>query len=178
MTETATEKQTYTCTIRLIMPVAAGDQVIKVYPSDHKSERIDLGINDGKERWKVVQRLFQNHVPRGDAIPDPVSFHNGSDLKTIVIEDSDIPVIRLEGAIFEKPEPGKYNPRVVQVDWEEHRGEMIAPNSAPLPYEQMASQIKNLETTVANLAALVEKVVSTGIEKAEKRGPGRPRTKE
>ena len=79
------------------------DKVLKVYPAEHEAEKIWLDNANGIARWEAVKRLLNQYAPRGEAVPNPVAYHEGTDLKTVVISEADIPVIRLEGAVFKKP---------------------------------------------------------------------------
>ena len=99
-----------TCKITLVGPSSASDRVIKVYPAEHEAEKVWLENTPGIERWRAIERLLMQFAPRGEAVPKPVAYCSGNDLKTVVITEDDIPIVRLDGGAFLKAPPPEEKP--------------------------------------------------------------------
>lgn len=104
---TATETKTYTCKLTVVVP-GRSDAVMKIHPADAPEEKVWLDNAPGIERMAAIDRFLQMSAKRGTGIPKPVPYHEGKDLRTVILREEDIPVCVLEeGFIFEtlKPEP-------------------------------------------------------------------------
>jgi len=158
--EEATEIGT-TCLITIVTP-GHSDRVIKVFPSEHKEEKIWLDNTHGKERWEMVKRMMQLHASRFAPIANPVPYCNDpKKLDTITLKPEDIPVVKLENFTLTAP------PKIE-----------VAP-PAPTPEtsgKEWSERIDKLESTVNKLAdMMIAKAETTEPETAAKRGPGRPK---
>ena len=71
------------------------DKIIKISPW-RCNEKLWLDNQNGIARWELIKRILYTHIPRNESVPEPVSYHAGNDLKTIVITPSDIPLAKLE----------------------------------------------------------------------------------
>ena len=104
---TATETKTYTCKLTIVTP-GHSDKVMNIRPADAPEETVWTDHQPGIERLAAIQRFLQMSAKRGTAVPPAAAYHNGKDLRTVVLEEADIPTVELEpGLVFEtlKPEP-------------------------------------------------------------------------
>lgn len=99
MQATAEQQALKTCRVTLVMP-GLPDSVMKIYPAEHESEKIDLGNANGEERWGQIQRLLNRFVPRDQVVKKPVMLNTPPDFRTIVVKEDDIPVNTLEGMVL------------------------------------------------------------------------------
>lgn len=100
-----------TCLVTLVEP-GRSDRVIKVFPAEHESEKIWLDRTQGIERWEAVRRVLYNYAERGSRVPDPAPWHaNPADLRTVTLREADIPLVRLDGIVLNKPpEEERFDP--------------------------------------------------------------------
>lgn len=152
--ETLTEAKT--CRITLVTP-GLSDRVIRVYPAEHESETIWLNNTPGIERWEAVKRMLYTDAERGTRVPDPAPYHEGHDLKTVVLKEDDIPTVRLSTQVLKKPA-------------EQERAPVpVSPNA-----ENINARFERLEKAIASLAESFK--TAERMPQAEvRRGPGRPR---
>lgn len=99
-----------TCLVTIVQP-GYSDAVIKLFPAEHEKEKIWLDTRPGVERWEAVKTLMRRFSAPGKHVPEPVRWHNvnaqdPASIVTPVITDADIPVVELQGFVFQPlPEP-------------------------------------------------------------------------
>lgn len=161
----------FECRITLVNP-GHSDSVLKVFPAEHKEEKIWLDKQPGKERWEMVQRMMQLHASRFSPIANPVPYCNDNrKLDRITLKESDIPTVKLENFVLTAP------PKI----------KVATP--APTPEtsgKEWSERIDKLENTVNKLAEIMTDKFSapttqpitgrpTDTTEPTKRGPGRPK---
>lgn len=133
------------CLVTLVTP-GSSDRVIRVFPAEHKSEKIWLDNTPGIERWEAVERLLNNHAERGTRVPKPASYHSSSkDLRNVDLKPEDIPLVRLDGAVFEAP------PAEERIDYAKLMPASV--NAAKL--EELGKTVSSLAQAVSHLTQLV-----------------------
>lgn len=133
-----------TCLVTIITP-GQSDKVIKVYPAEHESEKIWLNNTQGIERWELVKRLMFNDAERGTRVPDPSPYHEGRDLKTVVLKEEDIPLVRLSSQVLKRP------PEPDQIKLPDARQSSAA---------EINERFSRLERTVGDLATAMSTLAS------------------
>lgn len=144
-TEQITEKKGDTCLIRIV-GLKASDCLIRVYPAQHKEEKIWLSKQVGKERWETIKRIFNLHAPRTGIIPSPAPLMT-EDLKTRTLRDEDIPMVKLENYVLPAPPPEE-----AKLAREEFRGDTIETANK---ISKMEKSIETLTSTVTSLANIM-----------------------
>jgi hypothetical protein len=137
-------KEYKTCKVTIVTP-GSSDQVIKIFPADHDHEKVWLDHRPGIERWESIKRLMTQFAPRGERVPEPVAYHSSSkNLLVPEISESDIPVVKLEGAVFEALPAAQ-----TLAD--------LPPNLNPLP-SVMNERMAKLEAAVENISFALERL--------------------
>lgn len=135
-----------TCLITLVTP-SQSDRVIKVYPAEHESEKIWLTNTQDIERWEAVERLLNNYAERGTRVPKPAPYHStNKDLRTVDLKPEDIPLVRLDGAVLNKPKP---------------KDEFLPPQPQAPTTQELTEKITKLESLVAQTALAVNALLQT-----------------
>lgn len=150
-----------TCLITLVNP-GLPDSVIRVFPADHKEEKIWMDKRPGQERWEAVKTLMKRFCPKGQYIPEPVYYHpptgKQEDLQTRLINSvEDIPLIELDGAQLSAP-PAKERIHIPEKTETQANKEQVA---------VLTDQVTKLTSAVASL-----------LEAQSHRQVGRPRKEE
>ena len=147
------------CIITLVAP-GRSDSLIKVYPAEHKEEKIWLDNTPGIERWDMIKRMMQLHASRFSPIAEPIPYCSDTkDLKTITLRQSDIPVVKLENFVLPAPA----------------MEEKIEYDKTQLTEKQWDDRITGIENLVKKLAETIMAGKDDSEDEAIKRGPGRPR---
>lgn len=142
------------CRITLVTP-GSSDRVIDVYPAEKESEKIWLDNTPGIERWEAVERLLNQYAERGTRVPKPAPYHNDGKFNRPTLDEQDIPLVRLQGAVLEAlPEPEKIIPK------------------PPANQADVDARFKLLSEQIQNLAAAVSSMSNMKI------GSEAPRVKE
>jgi hypothetical protein len=164
-----------TCLVTVVEP-GLPDRVIKIYPANHESEKIWLDTRPGIERWEAVKLFMRNHCPKGKYVPDASYWHQPGapreDINTPILTPDKIPVVHVEGAVFEAPPPKE---RV------KYPNPLAMEQSKQQAMDDTKRQIEQLQQMVVSLAARVVAQPAVAVaaapspEAAPKRGRGRPK---
>ncbi len=91
------------CLLTLVVP-GGSDQVIKIFPAEHKSEKIFLDNTPGIERWEMIKRMINNFSDRNRPAAKPRPYHSDpKNLRERDLRDEDIETAVLQGALLKAP---------------------------------------------------------------------------
>ena len=162
------EKKYVKCRITLVNP-GSSDSVIDVFPAEVSEEKIWLDNTPGIERWQVVQRILDNYAEKGTRVPKPAKWHNDGKFNKPDLNEEDIPLVRLDGAILKalpKPEVVPLTPAINQRDVDARF------NALNQKFDALVTMVTSLQSTLTAKVPVTETVTKcdqcqfTGVNKS------------
>ena len=155
----AIEKEYKKCRITLVTP-GSSDRVIDVWPAEKEKEKIWLDNAPGIERWEAVERLLNQFAERGTRVPKPAPYHDDGKFNRPTLDEKDIPLVRLQGAVLEALPEAEKVPLPVRA------------NQADVDarFKLLSEQIQSLAAAVSSLASAPKEKQPDAAVRGKKRG--------
>lgn len=177
-----TQTKYKTCLVQFVQPGIC-DKVLRVFPAEHENEKIDLGNQNGIQRYEKFMRVVDQYTTRDQAVPKAVPYATDENTYSSPAKAlSEIPLVQLTNYVWPKPpemERVKYN------TVEDYKSK--AQDERFLKIEaQVDALAQGMNRLIDVIRGSMEKVPATpnqtGLavqapqpEPELKRGPGRPR---